>query len=210
MYLYATTVRPGQASPTKVTDWALHMTDKINQISEVRTSLWMASMSPNMGTLSWTAVVDDLAVIEATETKLAADPGYLLLVDDAIGLLANEPAQQNLVELVYPDPAGGSIDARYCSTVEARIVPGSFATGVQLGVEIAQQAAQITGRPTSFGVTVTGDYGAVAWYGLAETIEQVQAAQKAISSNEDFARRLDREAAGVFTPGTQTLSHRLL
>lgn len=210
MYLYATTVRPGQASPAKVTEWALHMTEKINQISEVPASLWTAAMSPNMGTLTWTSVVEDLAIIEATETKLAADSGYLLLVDEAIGLLAPEPPQQNLIELVYPDPAGGSIDARYVSTVEARINPGSFSTGVLLGVEIAQQAAQITGRPTSFGMTVTGDYGAVAWYSLAETIEQVQEAQRAISSNPEFAARLDQEASAAFSPGTQVLSRRLI
>jgi hypothetical protein len=35
-------------------------------------------MSPAMGSLAWTSVVSDFAVIEDTETKLAADPGYLL------------------------------------------------------------------------------------------------------------------------------------
>jgi len=210
MYLYATTVRPGQASPMKVVDWALRMTEKINQISEVPARLWTSAMSPGMGNLTWTSVVEDLSIVETTETKLAADAGYQLLIDEAAGLLsATQAADQFLSELVYSDPAAATIDAQYASTVQARLAPGNFTQGVQLGVEIAQQVGQITGQPNSFAVGVTGDYGAVMWVGLAETIEQLQAAGRAINGNADFARRIDTDASKAFTPGTQTISRRL-
>ena len=82
--------------------------------------------------------------------------------------------------------------------------------GIELGVEIAQQAKQITGRPTSFAVSVTGAYGDVMWVSLAETIQQLQAANEALNSNEEFSKGLDKEAAKAYLPGaTQTISRKV-
>jgi len=210
MYLYSTSVRPGVANPSKVMEWALKMTEKINQIGEVPSSLWTAAMSPAMGTLAWTAVVSDLEVIEATEGKLATDPGYMSLVEEAIGLLSTDPADQMLMQLVHADQDAASIDAHYASTVRATIAPGSMRTGVELGVELAQKVKQITGRPTSFAMNVTGEYGAIMWVSLAETIQQLQAANEALDANEEFAKAVDKDASKVYLPGaTQTISRKI-
>jgi len=211
MYLYSTALRPRAANPAKVMDWAIRMTEKVNQIGEIPSSLWTATMSPAMGTLAWTSVVPDLAVIEDTESKFAADAGYTSLVDEAAGLLAgSEPADQQLMQLVHADADAGRIDVHYALTVRGMLVPGEARRGIELGVELAQRAKQITGRPTTFAVGVTGDYGAVMWVSLAETIQQVQAANEALDANEDFGKSLDKEAAKVYLPGaTQTLSRKI-
>jgi hypothetical protein len=135
VYLYSTSVRPGVANPARVMEWAMRITEKINQIGEVPSSLWTAAMSPAMGTLAWTAVVSDLATIEETEAKLSTDPGYLALVEEAMPLLSADPADQRLMELVYPEAARG--DVHYASTVRASLAPGSMRRGIELGVEIA-------------------------------------------------------------------------
>jgi hypothetical protein len=210
MYLYSTAVRSGMANPVKVMDWALRMTQKINQISEVPTALWTSVMSPAVGSLAWTAVVSDLAVIEDTETKLAADPGYMALVDEATALMSTDPADQMLMQLVHGDRDAASIDAHYASTVRATVAPGSMRTGIELGVDLAQKVKQITGLPTSFAVGVTGDYGAVMWVSLAETIQQVQAANEALNANEDFSKAVDKDAGKAYLPGaTQTISRKV-
>jgi hypothetical protein len=210
MYLYSTSVRSGEASPAKVMEWALSITQKINQISAVPASLWTSAMSPAMGTLAWTSVVSDLSVIEETETKLAADPGYMALVDQAIGLLSTDGGNQALMQLVHGDPDGASIDAHYASTTRAVLAQGSMGAGIELGVDLAQRVKKITGRPTSFAVSVTGDYGAVMWVSLAETIQQLQAANEALNSNADFTKAVDKEASKAFLPGaTQTISRKI-
>jgi hypothetical protein len=210
MYLYSTAVRSGIANPVKVMDWALRMTQKINQISEVPTALWTSVMSPAVGSLAWTAVVSDLAVIEDTETKLAADPGYMALVDEATALMSTDPADQMLMQLVHGDRDAASIDAHYASTVRATVAPGSMRTGIELGVDLAQKVKQITGLPTSFAVGVTGDYGAVMWVSLAETIQQVQAANEALNADEDFSKAVDKDAAKAYLPGaTQTITRKV-
>lgn len=210
MYLYSTAVRSGMANPVKVMDWALRMTQKINQISEVPTALWTSVMSPAIGSLAWTAVVSDLAVIEDTETKLAADPGYMALVDEATALMSTDPADQMLMQLVHGDRDAASIDAHYATTVRATVAPGSMRTGIELGVDLAQKVKQITGLPTSFAVGVTGDYGAVMWVSLAETIQQVQAANEALNADEDFSKAVDKDAGKAYLPGaTQTISRKV-
>ena len=210
MYLYSTSVRSGVANPVKVMEWALSMTEKINQISEVATSLWTSAMSPAMGTMAWTSVVSDLAVIEDTETKLAADPGYMDLVDQAAVLLSTDPADQTLMQLVHGDPDAASINANYASTVRAALAPGSMVVGIELGVDLAQRAKKITGRPTSFAVSVTGDYGGVMWVSLSETIQQLQAGIEALNADADFAKLVDSKAGKAYLPGTtQTISRKV-
>jgi len=210
MYLYSTSVRSGVANPAHVMEWAMRMTEKINQIGEVPSSLWTSAMSPAMGTLAWTAAVSDLAIIEETEAKLSTDPGYLALVEEAIPLLSTDAADQRLMQLLHADPDAARGDVRYASTVQAALAPGSMRRGIELGVEIAQKAKQITGRPTSFAVSVTGAYGNVMWVSLAETIQQLQAADEALNASEEFSEQLDTEAANVYLPGaTQTISRKV-
>jgi hypothetical protein len=210
MYLYSTSARSGVADPVKVMEWALSMTEKINQISEVRTSLWTSAMSPAMGTMAWTSVVSDLAIIEDTEAKLAADPGYADLLGQATALLSTDPADQTLMQLVHADPDAAGVDARYALTTRATLAPGSMVAGIELGVELAQKAKKITGRPTSFAVSVTGDYGAVMWVSMAETIQQLQASIEALNSDTDFAKAIDNKAGKAYLPGaTETISRKI-
>jgi len=210
MYLYSTSVRSGVVNPVKVMDWALRMTQKINEISEVPSALWGSVMSPAMGSLAWTAVVSDLPVIEDTEAKLAADPAYLDLIDEAATLLSTDAADQMVMQLVHGDRDAATINAQYASTVRATVAPGSMRAGIELGVGLAQQVKQVTGLPTSFAVGVTGDYGAVMWVSLAETIQQVQAANEALNANEDFAKAVDTGAAEAYLPGAvQTITRKI-
>jgi hypothetical protein len=211
MYLYSTSVRSGAANPAKVMEWAVSLTQKINQISAVPSSLWTSVMSPAMGSLAWTSVVSDLAIIEDTEAKLAVDPGYMALVDDATALLSTDPADQTLMQLVHGDRDAAGIDAHYALTTRALLAPGASQAGIELGVDLAQRGKKITGRPTSFAVGVTGDYGAVMWVSLAETIQQLQAANEALGSDAEFAKLADSKASKVFMPGaTQTISRRVV
>ena len=150
MYLYSTALRPGSANPIKVMDWALRMTEKINQIGEISSTLWTATMSPGLGTLAWTSVVPDLSIIEDTETKFAADPAYVALIDEASGLSLSEAADQQLMQLVHADTDAAHINVQYATTVRGVLAPGAARAGIELGVELAKRAKEITvARPRS-------------------------------------------------------------
>jgi len=73
-----------------------------------------------------------------------------------------------------------------------------------LGVEVAQRAKAITGRPTSFGASHSGVYGEVGWIALYDSIDQVQAAGEALAADADFAKLLDEKASKAYIAGVST------
>jgi hypothetical protein len=175
MYLFTRSARLAPGNIETSMDWAVRITEKVNQIVELDVGLWARVFSPGNGTLVWTSTVETLATLEASEDKLMADSGYLSLVDQGAKLTSSDAIDDH---------------------------------GVELGIDIAQQAGKITGCPTSFGVAVTGDYGGVAWLTMFSSVEQLQQSQEAIASAPEFAQKVDKEASKVFLPNVQQLTYR--
>ena len=198
-YLFTRSIRVS-GSLLDSMSWSARMTEKVNQIAEIQVSLWTPVMSPQINTLTWTAVVTDLAALTTTDEKLMADSGYHDLAAEGAKFNAGSGVDDQLIQYVHADRDGAET-AQYATTVRAILAPGSFREGIALGVEIAQRARAISGRPTSFGTAATGVYGEVGWITLYDSIEQVQAAEEAINSNEDFLELLDTKANKAYLPG---------
>src|SRR5947209_14856730 len=73
VYLFAREARLGPGHAQEELAWAAAITEKVNQISETKVSLWTTFMSPAVNTLYWTTFVEDLATIEAMNDKLMTD-----------------------------------------------------------------------------------------------------------------------------------------
>ncbi|HVA06618.1 MAG TPA: hypothetical protein VNG12_07770 [Acidimicrobiales bacterium] len=208
MYLFTRSARLAPGNIETSMDWAVRITEKVNQIVELEVGLWARVFSPGSGTLVWSTTVESLAALEASEDKLMADSGYLSLVEQGAKLGSSDPIDDQLTQLVYADPGAADVQAQYATVVEARLAPGSSVRGVELGIDIAQQASRITGCPTSFGLAVTGDYGGVAWLTMLTSVEQLQHSQEAIAGAPEFAKKVDEEASTVFLPNVQQMTYR--
>lgn len=208
MYLFSRSARLGAGHPEKQLDWALRVTEKVNQISETPVTLWMSVFSPRSQTLVWTATVDDLLTLEAIEGKLMGDSGYLGLVEEGAKHASNEPVDDGLLQIVFADPKAADIEPAYATTVQAVLAPGGSARGMELGVETAQRAGTITGCPTSFCVSMTGPYGSVEWVSVYTSIEEVQRGQEALGADADFSKLVDKELSQVYLPGAVQLAWR--
>jgi hypothetical protein len=201
-YLFS---RRGRLAPGNLLDsmaWASKITEKVNAISEFPVSLWTTVFSPQLGTLSWTAVVQDLSQLRSLDAKLLADSGYLSLVEEGARYTSDGGLDDGLVNLIHADP--DAVTGEYATVVAATIAPGNLVRGIEVGVEIAQRAKAITGRATSFGSSQTGVYGEVGWIVLYDSVEQLQAAGEALSSSVEFAQYLDEHASSVYLPGAST------
>jgi hypothetical protein len=205
MYLFTRSARLGPGNPVEQAAWAVRMTEKVNEISEVEVALWSRVFSPGLGTMAWTASVEELATLEAVETKLLADSSYLDLVEQGAKYNSGQATDDSLLQLVHADPDAGNGQPQYASVVDAVMTPGSTVKGIEAGVEIAQAAKKITGRPTSFALASTGAYGGVAWISLYDSIEQLQKAEQDISANAGFATQVDK-LGPLFQPSTTTQS----
>jgi len=204
MYLFSRTARLGEGNPQKQLDWALRITEKVNQISEIPVQLWTTVFSPTSGRLVWTATVENLVELETIENKLIADSGYVNLVEEGGAHASGDPIDDGLLQFIHADPRSAEIDAQYATTVQATLAPGGSVKGIELGVETAQKAGEITGCPTSFAMNVTGAYGSVEWITVYASIEDMQRAGEAIAADTSFNEKVDKELSKVYLPGVTT------
>ncbi len=208
MYMFSRTARLAPGNIEKSMAWAAQMTEKVNQVTELNVSLWTRVFSPRLGTLVWTATVEELAVLEASQAKMLTDAGYLSLLDEGARLNSGDPIDDALFHVVYAAPAVADLPVQYAGRVQATLAPGHFGRGIELGVEIAQRAGQVMGCPTAFGVATTGAYGSVAFMTAYSSVEQLQSASEALNTDADFAQLLDEEASQVYQPGAVQITYR--
>lgn len=201
-YLFTRSVQLARANLLDSMAWSVKITEKVNAISETPIALWSSVMSPDVGRLTWSTAVEDLSSVTALQDKLVADPGYVELVDEGTRFTDGTGATDGLVRFVLAD-RDGVATAQFSTVVRSVIAPGAWASGTLLGIEIAERAKAITGRPTSFGVSQSGAYGEVGWIALYDSIDQVQAAGEALAADADFAKLLD-DNAGTWIPGSAT------
>ena len=206
MYIFTRSARLAPGNLRDSMSWAVNMTEKVNQISEAKFRLWSTVDSPGVGTLSWATTIEDLEVLEATNTKLIADSGYHSLVEQGAKHLSADALDDNLIRLIVADADASAKDIQYVSVNRAVLAPGHSVRGIEIGIEIAQRAKKAVGRPVSFGAGATGEYGAVAWIGYYDSVQQLQKAQEALAADADFAKYLDKEAAQVYLPSGSSVT----
>ena len=211
-YLFTRRARLAPGNLLDSMAWSAKITEKVNAISELEVNLWTAVFSPKQGTMSWTCTVEDLVQLETSEAKLLADSGYISLVEEGARFGDDQGVDDALVNLVLADPDGANGERQYATVVTAVLAPGSFTRGIEVGVDIAQKAKKITGRPTSFGVSQTGVYGEVGWIALYDSVDQVQSASEALAADTSFSALLDKEASKAYLAGqsTQTVHRRIV
>jgi hypothetical protein len=196
MYLFT---RTGRFAPGHLADslaWATAMKERVTAGTDLEVGLFAHTFSPALGTIAFTAFVPDLAVLEAANATLMADPDYHRAVDEGAAFLA-EGMDDALIQLVHgePDP---SRSAQYVTTVQTVCANGMFARGVEVGVQLAQHAEKVTGGPTLFGVNVTGAYGSVGWITPHATIGDLESAQQALMADPDWLAMVDRDAGSAY------------
>ena len=126
-YLFS---RRGRLAPGNVVDamtWAAKITEKVNAISEIPVTLWTTEFSPQVGTLSWTTVVEDLSQLTNLDAKLMADSGYLSLIEEGARYTSDAGLDDGLVQLIHADPDTGI--GEYASVVQATIAPDNLPEG---------------------------------------------------------------------------------
>jgi hypothetical protein len=211
VYLFARSARLGPGSAHEETAWAIAITEKVNQISESKVSLWTTFASPGVNTLFWTTVVEDLAAIEATNDKLLADSGYHMLLEQGARYASTDAINDALLQLIHADGIDAAREPAYVVEVSGALAPGSGVKGIETGVEIAQRASKVCGVPVSFSIGVTGVYGAVAWHTGFDSITEVQRGQTALAMDPTFMQYLDTTTKNVYQPGAvQNIYRRLM
>jgi hypothetical protein len=211
MYLFSRTARLRPGDTRESMAWALGITEKVNQITSLDIGLWTTVLSPGVGTLSWSTVVENLTQLEDAEAKLMVDDGYLDLLDQGARFSSGE-AINDVVGQIISGELDPSRKPTHAAVVEAELAPGGFAKGIEAGIEIADRATKLSGLPTVFMIASTGTYGGVAWLTTASSLEALERGEQATNGDPDFIRYIDEVASKVYQPQgtTQTLFRRIV
>jgi hypothetical protein len=204
MYLFT---RQGRLAPAHLQDgieWAIAITEKVNQITSLDVGLWSPTLSPGVGRLSWGTMVESLGDLEDAEAKLLADPMYLELAARGAELTVGG-IDDTTAQFVHR-PADGAAQTTHVAVVQSQLANGGFRRGIEVGVRIAEMATEIGGLPTSFLLSSTGTYAGCAWLTNGPGLRELEAAEQAVNANPDFLTLIDEEAATCFLPGVTTQS----
>ncbi len=187
---------------------ALEAGTRAAAISGLDISVWTTTMSPNVGVISWTALVETLTDLETGMDKLGADGGFNDYVEQNDSVFSG-PLGSTLAHLVSaaPDPAAGP--PAYAAVVRATCVSGQAGAGMAGGVEIAEAATRIGGLTTSFFADVTGEYGGVAWITTAPDLATLEASNELVNADAGFSAMVDRIASAYLPHAASTMYRRL-
>lgn len=205
MYRFARTALL-TGNPVKSTEWAVTIAEKVNQIAEIPVSLWTSTVSSPLGLVAWTATVENVSEIEATDAKLAVDNGFLALQADGVQHIVPGSPGDSLAAVVFATPGVEGNNFHYASITTAHCLPGQLRRGVELGIQFAEKAHILSGLNTTFETSITGTMGTVTWAMVADSLEQLQRGEDAMNSDESFIAMVDAEGSKTYRP-TATVSY---
>ena len=211
MYLFSRAVRLAPGDQRQQMHWAEMITEKVNQISDIRVLLWAPFASPQTDTLAWSCAVPNLQALEAINDKLMADPTFLDLQAEGARFGTDHGVSDQLVNIIHADRPPDVNRIRYATSAMATCNPGQMGQAVKVGTEIAKRVKTVTGMPSSFGMLATGPTNTFQWTTFCENIEQVEKGMTKLYEDSDFMRLTDVEASKAFAPGgDMALVRRLL
>ena len=209
MYLFTRRTKLSPGPMAERMEWAVKVTEKVNQITPLNVGLWMSQFSPAVGTISWGAAVESLTDLEDANAKLSVDNMFLDVLNQGADY-TNGQLDDQLAQFIH-NPAAPDGNPRYVSVVQSQLAAGCFQRGVELGIQIAQVGSEISGVPTAFLIGTTGNYGATAWIAGTETLQALQQGEEAINANAEFIKLVD-EVSTCYLPSatTQTIWRRIV
>jgi len=200
-----------EGPPEEMAPWALEITEAVNQRTHLNVSLWQGLFGGPVGTLAWSALIDNLTVLEAATDSLATDAGYLSLLSKARDW-TRTPAEDSLLRMVHT--AGGDYVrpdvGAYAEGTMAVPAEGKLAKAGAFGVEIADLHAKLTHASVLFCTSEYSAFGEMRWLALYDSAAAVDSAAEAIAKDQEYGAKVDA-AGSLFVEGLarRTLARRI-
>ena len=200
-----------QGPPDEVAPWAAEITAAVNERTDLNASLWQGLFGGPVGTFAWSALVENLTVLEASLGTLANDKAYASLVAKAKDW-RTAPPEDFLLRMVhttggdYVRPEVGA----YAEGTVAVPADGKLADAGAFGVDIADHHSKLTHSSVLFCTSEYSAFGEMRWLALYDSAAAVDAAAEVIAKDPEYAGKLDA-AGGLFVAGLsrRTLARRI-
>jgi hypothetical protein len=208
MYLFT---RSGRFAPGPIREamtFTAEVTEKVRQETSLDLHAWQATMSPQLGTVTWGAFVDSLEELEVAQDKLAVSDPLMDLIEKGGQLFAG-PLTDGLATVVHGERAPDAPLPAYISSARAIAANGRLGDAIAGGIEIAEAAARITGAPMMFLVDATGPYGGCRWTSGFADIGALERAEAALAADDRWVALIDRVGTAYQEGASQAISRRI-
>ena len=200
-----------QAPPREVVPWAVDMTELVNDKTHLNTSLWQGLYGGPLGTLAWSALIDNLTTLEVAMDTLAADGDFLAHADKAQDWVGT-PGEDRLLRVVHT--AGGEYErpgvGAYAEGTVAVPAEGKMMEASAFGVKISDMGSELTHAAVLFANSSYGNFGELVWLALYESAAEVDRAAEVLGKDEGYIKAIDG-AGDLFQEGSarRTLARRI-
>jgi len=198
MYLF---VRTSTADPKRGMDalaFSADIAGRVNSVTGQEVSAWTVLYGAPITTVTWTTRVESHAALGAMTEKLQADAGYMAATAEAADLFVGAP-EDSLIELLAMAGTGTGA-GNYASVVTAQCADGKISDAMGWGVDILNHVHNVTGQDGSFSRSLYGPWASVGWITLANTLDEIDAANAKISADPTYIEKIDA-ATGLFVTG---------
>lgn len=190
-----------EGPPMEIAEWATEITEAVNARTQMNVSLWQGLFGGPVGTLAWSALIDNLTALEVATDQLMTDSAYLSLIAKARDWTTGAP-EDSLLRMVHT--AGGDYVrpgvGAYSEVTTAIPAEGKLAKAGAFGVEIADLHAQLTHASVLFCSSAYGAFGEMRWLALYDSAAAVDAAAELVSKDDAYGAKLD-DGSDLFVEG---------
>jgi hypothetical protein len=193
--------------PDESMAWAAEITGVVNAASDIDVTCWAALYGHPIGTVGWSARVENRAQIAAMGAKLASDKAYTKLVNRAADWVRTpgrdvlrRPLNAAATPPSSPPPIGAVAQVTTAVASAARIMDA-----MAWGLDVAEYTAGVSGLPVTFFADVYGQFGGVAWIGVQPDMAAADAADERLNGDAGYMERIGK-LGDLFEPGSGNVS----
>ena len=180
--------------------WAMEITSRVQEVSEMPVSLWMGQAGFPNGSLGWSMPTEGMAQITEMDDKLQADDALRKLIIDHGREYVVEVMADRLSMVIHGEITDAAPVGSFIGVVTANAAPGKWGEVGAWAPSIADMYSGITGKPAVVAATTAGLMGEYCWYVRHDDGASIDAATAAAMSSEEYGAELDR-ADHLFEPG---------
>jgi hypothetical protein len=208
MYLFSRRRTLNSARARQGVAVALEAGRRATGICGLDISVWTTVMGPGIGTVGWSAMVENLTDIEMAMDKLNVDGAFNDFVEENDGLFTGS-IDDTVAQILTGAPAPGATPPGYAQVGRATCAPGHIGEAMAFGVEATETAARISGLSSMFLATASGVYGGVMWVFGAPDLASLEAGNARLNSDPSFNALVDKIGPAFLAGASVNISRRI-
>jgi hypothetical protein len=167
---------------------------------------WAALTGRPYGTFSLSARFADYTDLVNTSMQLAMSPAWAEVAAKADGVLAH-PAPTDIAEVIAVTGDLAAAPKQFVVATTATLSGKDMGTAIAWSTEIAEHVTKLTGHSVLVGMSTGGTMYRLVWVAGADTAEEIDAADKAISGDAGYLEMIAQSGnERMFIEGTSQRS----